>query len=160
HLRDCLMGGDVDFLYGRATALIEGGEIRSVGPGYLLAPSTARENPRGILVHGAQLTAAEDVPAGSVRLGRPWHPGGKPDAIGQAVVSACTVGPHVATEPWSDMGGFTWQEARLAEHGNEWGGRRSTGPQLEEAPDPTSWLDLPRPAPDDVPRLVVLSDST
>src|SRR5699024_6512596 len=82
-----------------------------------------RENPRGILVHGAQLTATDDVPAGSVRLGRPWHPGGKPDAIGQGIVSACTIGPHVAAEPWSAMGGFAWEDARLAEHGNDWNGR-------------------------------------
>src|SRR5699024_8090090 len=81
HRRDRLSAGRAEFDCGRAPALIEGGEIRSVGPGSLLAPSTARENPRGILVHGAQLTATDDVPAGSVRLGRPWHPGGKPDAI-------------------------------------------------------------------------------
>ena len=160
HLRDCLIVGDVDFLYGRATALIEGGEIRSVGPGYLLAPSTARENPRGILVHGAQLTATDDVPAGSVRLGRPWHPGGKPDAIGQGIVSACTIGPHVAAEPWSAMGGFAWEDARLAEHGNDWSGRSSSGPQLPAAPDPATWLDIPSPAPGGTPRAIVLSDST
>ena len=160
HLRDCLIEGDVDFLYGRATALIEGGEIRSVGPGYLLAPSTARENPRGILVHGAQLTATDDVPAGSVRLGRPWHPGGKPDAIGQGIVSACTIGPHVAAEPWSAMGGFAWEDARLAEHGNDWSGRSSSGPQLPAAPDPATWLDIPSPAPGGTPRAIVLSDST
>ncbi|HEX7350439.1 pectinesterase family protein, partial [Brachybacterium sp.] len=136
HLRDCLIEGDVDFLYGRATALIEGGEIRSVGPGFLLAPSTARENPRGLLVHGARLTAADGVPAGSVRLGRPWHPGGKPDAIGQGIVSSCVVGPHVAVDPWSGMGGFDWEDARLAEHGDDWGERESRGPQLAAAPDP------------------------
>jgi lysophospholipase L1-like esterase len=160
HLRDCLVEGDVDFLYGRATALVEGGEIRSVGPGYLLAPSTARENPRGFLVHGARLTAADGVAPGSVRLGRPWHPGGKPDAIGQAIVSACAVGPHVATAPWSAMGGFAWEDARLAEHGNDWGGRAGGGPQLAAAPDPATWLEEPVPAPDERPRAIVLSDST
>src|SRR5699024_7097261 len=108
---------------------------------------TARENPRGILVHGAQLTATDDVPAGSVRLGRPWHPGGKPDAIGHGIVSACTIGPHVAAEPWSAMGGFAWEDARLAEHGNDWNGRSSSGPQLPAAPAPATWLDIPSPAP-------------
>jgi len=160
HLRDCIVEGDVDFLYGRATALIEGGEIRSVGPGYVLAPSTARENPRGILVHGARLTAADDVPAGSVRLGRPWHPGGNPDANGQAVVSACEIGPHVATAPWSAMGGFAWEDARLAEHGNDWDGRISSGPQLDAAPDPASWLEEPVPVPAGRLRAIILSDST
>lgn len=114
HLRGCLIEGDVDFLYGRATALIEDCEIRSVGPGYVAAPSTARENPRGFLLRGCRLTADDGVPAGSVSLARAWHPGGKPDAVGQAWFEDCSFGPHVAAELWADMGGFTWRTARLA----------------------------------------------
>src|SRR5699024_11684605 len=66
HLSNCEIVGDVGFIYGRATALIEGGTIRSVGPGYIAAPSTASENPRGFLFHGVRLEADADVPAGSV----------------------------------------------------------------------------------------------
>src|SRR5699024_4610875 len=94
------------------------------------------------------------------RRGRPWQPGGKPDAIGQRIVSACTIGPHVAAEPWSAMGGFAWEDARLAEHGNDWNGRSSSGPQLPAAPDPATWLDIPSPATGGTPRALVLSDST
>ena len=121
HLRRCLIEGDVDFIYGRATALLAECEIRSVGPGFVTAPSTARENPRGFLMLGCRLTADDGVPAGSVSLGRAWHPGGKLDAVGQAWFVGCDLGEHIAAEPWADMGGFSWRDARFAEHG-------STGP--------------------------------
>src|SRR5690606_27732010 len=111
HLRDCLITGDVDFVYGRATALIEGGEIRSVGDGYVAAPSTAIENEHGFLFWGVRLTN-EGLEPGSVHLGRPWHPGGKPDAIGQAIFARCDLGEHISRDPWSEMGGFAWEDAR------------------------------------------------
>src|SRR5699024_12525909 len=115
-----LLVGSFDFLYRLAHPLIEGGSMRRDGPASLLSPSTARENPRGIFVHGAQLTATDDVPAGCVRLGRPWHTGGKPDAIGQGIVCACTIGSHVVAEPWVDMVSFAWEHGRLDEHGTDW----------------------------------------
>lgn len=158
HLMDCEIVGDVDFLYGRATALIEGGEIRSRGAGYVTAPSTARENPRGFLLHGVRFTAEPGVETGSVHLGRPWHPGGKPDALGQTLVVHCELGPHIASPPWHEMGGFPWQEARLAEHVNTGPGAHGTGPQLTIAPDPKTWLDPPAPPPSHQARVHVLTD--
>jgi len=157
HLRGCLITGDVDFVYGRATALVEGGEIRSVGPGYVAAPSTAIENERGFLFWGVRLTN-EGVEPGTVHLGRPWHPGGKPDAIGQAIFAHCDLGEHISREPWTDMGGFAWEDARLAEFENTGPGAHGTGPQLDEAPDPAGWLADPVPA--GPPRVIVISDST
>jgi pectin methylesterase-like acyl-CoA thioesterase len=74
HLLDCEIQGDVDFIYGRATALIQRGTIRSIGRGYIAAPSTALENPRGFLFWDVDVVG--ELPAGSVKLGRPWHPGG------------------------------------------------------------------------------------
>jgi len=123
HLIDCYIEGDIDFVYGRATALIEGGEVHSVAPGYVAAPSTAREVPRGLLFHGVRFTG--DVPPGSVKLARPWHPGTKPDAVGSAVFSGCELGAHIAAGPWDDMGGYRWQDARFEEHGNT--GRGAVG---------------------------------
>jgi len=157
HLRDCLITGDVDFVYGRATALIEGGEIRSVGDGYVAAPSTAIENERGFLFWGVRLTN-EGLEPGSVHLGRPWHPGGKPDAIGQAIFARCDLGEHISRDPWSEMGGFAWEDARLAEFENTGPGAHGTGPQLDAAPDPTGWLADPEPAGER--RVIVISDST
>jgi lysophospholipase L1-like esterase len=160
HLVDCYIQGDVDFLYGRATALIEGGEIHSVAPGYIAAPSTAKENPRGYLFHGVRLTAAEEVAAGSVKLGRPWHPGGKPDAIGQALFVNCELGAHIAEAAWDEMGGFAWQDARFGEFGNSGPGATlgTDRPQLHSAPDPKTWL--VEPSPTGTPRIIVIGDST
>ena len=158
HLRDCEIVGDVDFIYGRATALIEGGVIRSMGPGYVAAPSTARENPRGFLFRGVTLEG--DLDNGSVRLGRPWHPGGKPDAIGSAIFADCELGAHIAAEPWEEMGGFAWQDARLAESGNSGPGSAGADrPQVSpESLDGwlAGWDGAPRPDG----ALVVVSDST
>ncbi|WP_420114896.1 pectinesterase family protein [Pseudactinotalea sp.] len=143
HVHDCVIEGDVDFVYGRATAVLQRCEIRSIGPGYVAAPSTARENPRGFLFLNCSLTADGGVPAGSVRLGRPWHPGGKADALGQAWFVGCDLGEHVATDAWSDMGGFGWREARFAEQGNR-GLGAATGadrPQATEAPSAQDWLE-------------------
>ncbi|WP_285246619.1 pectinesterase family protein [Pseudarthrobacter sp. efr-133-R2A-89] len=160
HLRDCEIVGDVDFIYGRATALIEGGLIRSVGPGYIAAPSTALENLRGFLFWEVDIVA--DLPAGSVKLGRPWHPGGKPDAVGQAIFAHCTLGEHISPEPWTEMGGFDWEDARFAEYENTGpGAAPGVGrPQLEAAPDRCGWLDGWDPIPVEVRRIVVVSDST
>ncbi|WP_374975591.1 pectinesterase family protein [Microbacterium trichothecenolyticum] len=161
HLRDCEIEGDVDFVYGRATALIEGGVVRSVGRGYIAAPSTARENPRGFLFWNVDVVG--DLEPGSVRLGRPWHPGGKPDAIGQALFAHCRLGAHISPEPWEEMGGFAWQDARFAEFGNSGPGAGGgpDRPHLDAAPDRASWLEGWTPAPvSPDPRIVVVSDST
>lgn len=142
HLRRCVIEGDVDFVYGRASAVLEQCVIRSIGPGYIAAPSTARENPHGLLFLDCELSADGEVPAGSVRLGRPWHPGGKPDAIGQAWFVGCQLGEHIAPDAWSDMGGFAWQDARFAEHASR-GPGAATGadrPQTDEAPTASEWL--------------------
>ncbi|WP_220457983.1 MULTISPECIES: pectinesterase family protein [unclassified Actinotalea] len=167
HLVDCLVVGDVDVVYGRARAVVEGGEIRSVGPGWVAAPSTARENTRGFLFRGVRLTGP-GLPDGSVRLGRPWHPGGKADAVGEALFVDCVMGPHIAADAWSPMGGFAWEDARFGEHG-------STGPGAHEGPGRPrlrpeavpgvaevlgGWTDAaPGPAPLSG-RAVVVSDST
>ncbi|WP_312172277.1 pectinesterase family protein [Microbacterium sp.] len=159
HLRDCEITGDVDFIYGRATALIEGGLIRSIGGGYIAAPSTARENPRGFLFWGVEIVG--DLPAGSVKLGRPWHPGGKPDAIGQALFAHCTLGPHVDAEPWDDMGGYSWRDARFAEFANAGPGAAGADrPQLDTEPDRAAWLTDDGPAGGSSTRIFIASDST
>lgn len=139
HLADCYIEGDVDFVYGRATALIEGGEIRVVAPGWIAAPSTARENPRGFLFHRVTVTS-DGAP---VRLGRPWHPGGKPDAVGQALFVECVFDAEVAPDPWHEMGGFAWQQARFGEYGSTGPGAGAVTaerPVLTERPDVEGWL--------------------
>lgn len=161
HLLHCEIEGDVDIVYGRATALIEGGCVRSAGPGHVAAPSTARENPRGFLFWRVALVG--DAPRGSVGLGRPWHPGGDVDAVGQAIFARCDLDAHISGEPWSDMGGFAWRDARFAEYRNEGPGAvRALPPPASDEPDPVTWLSGWTPASDSpaAPRIVITSDST
>ncbi|MEZ0164288.1 pectinesterase family protein [Kineococcus sp. LSe6-4] len=159
HLLDCLVEGDVDFVYGRATAVLEGGEVRSNGPGWVSAPSTARENPRGLLFSGVRFTGP-GLPEGSVHLGRPWHPGGKPDAIGQALFVDCEFGPHLSPEGFTEMAGFDWREARFGVRGgtgaNPGWPAVLAGSPCRPAEFLAGWGGPPAPTG----RIVVVSDST
>ncbi len=145
HVVDCEIRGDVDVVYGRATAVISGGVVHSTGPGCIAAPSTLRENERGLLFEGVTFTG--DAPDGSVALARPWHQGGSPEALGSAEFSRCAFGPHVAPEPWRDMGGFSWRDARFAVHDHE-------------GPTAGRWLRGWGLDPGPSGRVVIASDST
>ncbi len=69
-----------------------------------------------------------DAPAGTYFLGRPWHPGGDPDAIAQVVVRETALPAAIKAAPWTDMSGFPWREARFAEY-------RNTGPGAGKGTD-------------------------
>ena len=83
YFRDCYVEGDVDFIFGRATAVFEGGEVRSLtrgsttNNGYVTAPSTMIDNPYGFLFTRVRFTS--DAPAGTVFLGRPVAPEQRPE---------------------------------------------------------------------------------
>ncbi|GIE95692.1 pectinesterase family protein [Paractinoplanes rishiriensis] len=125
YLHDCYVEGDVDFIYGRGTAVFEDCEIFSsdrgtpANNGYVTAASTSDDNPHGFLFTRSRFTS--DAAADSVHLGRPWHPGGDVRAIAQVVIRDSHLGAHIKTAPWTEMGGFPWQEARFFEY-------RNTGP--------------------------------
>ena len=132
HLTDCYVEGDVDFVFGRGTAVFEGCEIHSLARdgdepgGYVSAAATDGANPYGFLFHRSRFTS--EAPKGSVHLGRPWHPGGDPDASPQVLVRESHLGEHVADDPWTDMSGWPWQEARFHEYDN-------TGPGAGNGPE-------------------------
>lgn len=118
--------GDVDFIFGRATAVFDQVTIRALDrggdhpgggtAGYITAASTRRDNPHGFLIMNS--TVVSDAPAGTYYLGRPWHPGGDPDAIASVVVRDTKLPAAVKTAPWTDMSGFSWRDARFAEYRN------------------------------------------
>ncbi|MGW8356948.1 pectinesterase family protein [Streptomyces wedmorensis] len=124
HLTDSYVIGNVDFVFGRATAVID----RSVltlkkrwdgsSGGYLTAPSTAAGR-NGFLI--TRSTVNGDVAAGSFHLGRPWHAGGDATLDPQTTVRDSVLGAAVRSTPWTDMGGFSWKADRFAEY-------RNTGP--------------------------------
>ncbi|MEV0895608.1 pectinesterase family protein [Actinoplanes sp. NPDC049802] len=118
HLRDCYVEGDVDFIFGRATAVFDRCRIHSLhrGSGYVTAPSTDITNPYGLLFQRCRFTS--DAPAGTVFLGRPWHPGNDPNAIGQTIIRDSWIGAHIPDTAWSDFGTWPWEQARFFEHRN------------------------------------------
>ncbi|MFF8279788.1 pectinesterase family protein [Streptomyces lateritius] len=132
YVHDSFVEGDVDFIYGRATAVIEDSVIKALSRGsdsnngYITAASTWAGNPYGILISRSKIVS--DAPAGSFHLGRPWHPGGEPRAVGQVLVRDTELPAAVKASPWTDMSGFSWRDARFAEY-------RNTGPGALLTPD-------------------------
>ncbi|WIX99494.1 pectinesterase family protein [Amycolatopsis mongoliensis] len=138
YYRNCAISGDVDFLFGRATAVFDRATItaldRGSNPnGYLTAASTRRANAYGFLIVDSKVvSAAADA---SFHLGRPWHPGGDVDAIAQVVVRETVLPAAIKPAPWTDMSGFSWKDARFFEYHNT-GPGAGTGadrPQLSTA---------------------------
>ncbi|MEV3936437.1 pectinesterase family protein [Glycomyces sp. NPDC049804] len=123
YYRDCYVEGDVDFIFGRGTAVFDGCTIHSLtrgsstNNGYIAAPSTEITNSYGLLFY--QCTLTSNAPSNSVYLGRPWPAGGSTTARGQVLYRQTVMGAHIRTaEPWSDMSGLAWEDARLREYQN------------------------------------------
>jgi pectinesterase len=135
----CYVEGDVDFIFGRGTAVFASCEIRSLdrgsgsNNGYVSAGSLNIQIKHGYLFTGCRFVS--DAAAGTVHLGRPWHPSGDVDAIAQVLVRDSWLGAHISGAPWTDMSGFSWQEARFHELNNNGPGSRitPTRPQLDPA---------------------------
>ncbi|UXY32643.1 pectinesterase family protein [Streptomyces sp. HUAS TT20] len=131
--------GNVDFVFGRATAVIDKSVItlkkrwNGTSAGYVTAPSTPAGR-KGILINRS--TVGGDVSAASFFLGRNWHPGGDTTVDPQATVRNSTLSAAVKSTPWSDMGGFSWKDDRFAEYKNTGAGAgaaSSNRPQLTDA---------------------------
>jgi pectinesterase len=131
--------GNVDFIFGRATAVIDKSVItlkkrwNGTSAGYVTAPSTAA-NRKGILI--ANSTINGDVSDRTFYLGRPWHAGGDASLDPQTTVRNTTLSAAIRTTPWTDMSGFSWKDDRFAEYKNTGAGAGSASsdrPQLTDA---------------------------
>ncbi|MEV6592797.1 pectinesterase family protein [Streptomyces acidicola] len=131
--------GNVDFIFGRATAVIDRSVITlkkrwdGSSAGYITAPSTAAGR-KGILIN--RTTVNGDVSAGTFYLGRPWHAGGDASLDPQTTVRESTLSAAVRSAPWTDMGGFSWKDDRFAEYKNTGPGSGSASgdrPHLTDA---------------------------
>ncbi|MGW0371746.1 pectinesterase family protein [Streptomyces coeruleorubidus] len=113
--------GNVDFIFGRATAVVDRSVITlkkrwdGTSAGYVTAPSTAA-NRKGILI--ANSTVNGDVSGGSFYLGRPWHAGGDASLDPQTTVRNTNLSAAIKSTPWTDMSGFSWKDDRFAEYKN------------------------------------------
>ncbi|MEU2332089.1 pectinesterase family protein [Streptomyces sp. NPDC013172] len=125
----CHVEGDVDFVFGRATAVYEHCHFRTLDRtdlaappyGFVFAPSTAVANPRGYLVTRSRVSSA--APDASYKLARPWVPGSDTTARPMLTVRESRLGPGIdAAAPYTNMSDtHPWQNQRFAEY-------RNTGP--------------------------------
>jgi pectinesterase len=109
-VRDCLIAGSVDFIFGGAAALFEHCEIRSRARageslgGYIAAPSTPRDQKVGLVFRQCRLTRETGLADGSVWLGRPWRAGGNTALLGAAAYLDCWMDAHIHPDGWTWMG--------------------------------------------------------
>jgi pectin methylesterase-like acyl-CoA thioesterase len=135
----CEIAGDVDFIFGRGTAVFDRTLIRALSRGsadnngYVTAASTPIANQYGFLITHSRIVS--DAPAKTFHLGRPWHPGGDVTAIAQVVIRDTRLPAAIKDSPWTDFSGFSWRDARLAEYRNHGPGATVTAdrPQLDRA---------------------------
>lgn len=107
--RDCFIQGDVDFIFGSATAWFENCEIYSKMPGdrkppespetevcygYVTAASTFEDVAYGYVFNNCRLTS--DCPPHTVYLGRPWR------EFAKTVFLNCELGEHIHPLGWKD----------------------------------------------------------
>jgi pectate lyase len=140
YVRGAQIEGDVDFVFGNATLVIDDStlvsrsdRLRARQGGVVLAPSTPVDAAWGFLVTRSRFVADAELPPGSVALGRAWDEGVAPGAWragvspnGQAVVRDSALGPHLgawaastARRPFAAPGDAAPGHAnRLAEYRN------------------------------------------
>lgn len=108
--------GDVDFVFGRAAAVFDHTEFKSLTRagsegGFVFAPSHAQNYPVGFLVTHSKFTSDGKSPAGSFSLGRAWDDssgaytakdGKKYLPNGQVIIRDSVIGDHInVTAPWN-----------------------------------------------------------
>jgi pectin methylesterase-like acyl-CoA thioesterase len=136
YYHNCYVEGDVDFIFGRGTAVFDHCTIKALSRGstsnngYVTAASTPDTQTYGFLIVNS--TIESDAPAQTFHLGRPWHPSNDPHAIAQVVIRDTWLPAAIKDAPWTDFSGFSWRDARLFEYNNSGPGAavNETRPQL------------------------------
>lgn len=98
YFENCFIAGDVDFIFGSATAVFYNCEIFSHDRhgGYVTAASTPEGEKYGYVFIDCRLTG--DAPADSVYLGRPWR------EFAKTVFINTYMGEHIRAEGWHNWG--------------------------------------------------------
>lgn len=109
YYKDCYICGDVDFIFGGATAYFENCTIESLRrfsedkiQGYVTAASTPEEEEFGYVFSECRIISGE-CPQGSVYLGRPWR------NYAKTIFINCDLGAHIRSELFHD---WNKQDAR------------------------------------------------
>ncbi|AJP01434.1 pectin esterase [Streptomyces cyaneogriseus subsp. noncyanogenus] len=133
----CHVEGDVDFVFGRATAVFDHCHFRTLDRtdlsgapyGFVFAPSTAGANPRGFLVTRSRITS--EAPDAFYKLARPWVPSSDLTTRPMLTVRDTRLGPGIdAVAPYANMrDAHPWQTMRFAEYRNTGPGAAVTVPE-------------------------------
>jgi pectinesterase len=70
HFYQCVIKGDVDFIFGSGTAYFHACHIISTGKGFICAPSTKEDNPYGFVFYQSTI---ENRSSDEIILARPWR---------------------------------------------------------------------------------------
>ncbi|MEV1243557.1 pectinesterase family protein [Nonomuraea sp. NPDC050022] len=122
--------GTVDFVFGGGTIVFDNCDVyekRSTG-GPITAASTDAAKTYGFLFYKSRISGGSS--AGTTTLGRPW----RPDA--QVLYRESTLSSVINTgQPWTDMSGNSWKNARFFEYRNTGSGAGSNAnrPQYSDA---------------------------
>lgn len=114
--KDCFISGNIDFIFGSATAYFENCEIfmrnrNDEINGYVTAPSTYEGEPYGYVFNRCRFTS--DCSKESAYLGRPWR------NFAKAVIINSEIGAHIKKEGWHDWNKKdAWDTMFFAEYGN------------------------------------------
>ncbi|MCO8272815.1 pectinesterase family protein [Actinoplanes sp. TRM 88003] len=129
YVKNSYVEGTVDFIFGGATTVFHNSTIhekRSSG-GPITAASTDAAKTYGLLFYKCTITgAANNV----TQLGRPWRPNA------QVLYRESNLSATIKTaQPWTDMSGNSWKNARFLEYKNtgSGAGANSNRPQLSDA---------------------------
>lgn len=116
YFKECYICGDVDFIFGGATAYFENCEIFSVNRnleinGYITAPSTPKGQNYGYVFKNCRFTS--NCEPNSVYLGRPWRD------YGRVVIIDSWIGEHIKEEGWHNWNReYAQDTVFFAEYGN------------------------------------------
>lgn len=116
YYKDCYIAGNIDFIFGGATAFFENCEIFMKNregdvKGYVTAPSTFQEVPFGFVFDHCRFTS--DCPAESAYLGRPWR------NYAKTAILHSEIGAHIKKEGWHDWNKKeAWDTCLFAEYDN------------------------------------------
>ena len=144
YFHKCEITGSVDFIFGAGVVVFDDCDIVSrdrgsaTNNGYVAAPSTPLRRPYGFLFVKSRLKKESPAMApNSVVLGRPWHAGGDPQAVGSAVFVDCWMDDHISAKGWDRMrmgtdsaGNAVWAEP----NGSRFYEYHSTGPGAVAGP--------------------------
>lgn len=146
YYKDCYIEGDVDFIFGQATAVFDTCEIhalnralkqdgKSHGAGYLTAPSTLAQD-KGYLFYKCHITSSiPDFHYGM--LGRPWHPSSEQREVNSAATfRECVLDIKIKAKGWNSMknkfGVYQPEDNRLYEYKNSGKGAVTAAMQAKE----------------------------